>query len=73
MSDGLLSDFVVRPLFLSRTLFLSARTIRQRLLARDPTLGPITERPGALSIPLRGPILDGARRVRGERSDWSGP
>ena len=40
-----------------------ARTIRQRLLARDPTLGSITERPGALSIPLRGPILDGARRA----------
>ena len=40
-----------------------ARTIRQRLLARDPTLGPITERPGALAIPLRGPILDGARRA----------
>ncbi|WP_240906006.1 MobH family relaxase [Thiorhodococcus mannitoliphagus] len=40
-----------------------AQTIRQRLLARDPTLGVITERPGALSIPLRGPILDGARRA----------
>ncbi|NEV64504.1 MobH family relaxase [Thiorhodococcus minor] len=40
-----------------------ARTIRQRLLARDPTLGSITERPGALSIALRGPILDGARRA----------
>ncbi|EGV29595.1 Relaxase [Thiorhodococcus drewsii AZ1] len=39
-----------------------AQTIRQRLLARDPTLGPITERPGVLSIPLRGPILDGAHR-----------
>ncbi|WP_242482674.1 MobH family relaxase [Thiocystis violacea] len=40
-----------------------AQTIRQRLLARDPTLGPISERPGALSIPLRGPLLDGARRA----------
>ncbi|NEV64004.1 MobH family relaxase [Thiorhodococcus minor] len=40
-----------------------ARSIRQRLLARDPTLGPITECPGALAIPLRGPILDGARRA----------
>ncbi|WP_240906029.1 hypothetical protein [Thiorhodococcus mannitoliphagus] len=40
-----------------------AQTIRQRLLARDPTLGSITERPGALSIPLRGPLLDGARRA----------
>jgi len=40
-----------------------ARSIRQRLLARDPTLGPIREQPGALSVPLRGPILEGARRA----------
>ncbi|MBK5965591.1 relaxase [Thiocystis minor] len=40
-----------------------ARGIRERLLARDPTLGPITESGQALSVALSGPILDGAKRA----------
>jgi conjugal transfer pilus assembly protein TraI len=40
-----------------------ARHVRQRLLARDPALGPIVERPGALAIALRGPLLEEARRA----------
>ncbi|WP_295402635.1 hypothetical protein [uncultured Thiocystis sp.] len=40
-----------------------ACVVRQRLLARDPALGPITERSNALSVSLRGPVLDGAKRA----------
>ncbi|MBK1717293.1 relaxase [Thiocystis violacea] len=40
-----------------------ARGIRERLLAHDPTLGPITQSAQALSVALTGPILDGAKRA----------
>lgn len=40
-----------------------ARAIRERLLAHDVTLGPLEPRGQTLSVALKGPILDGAKRV----------
>ena len=41
-----------------------ARAIRERLLAHDATLGPIAQRGQTLSVPLKGAILDGAKRIQ---------
>ncbi|NEX20291.1 relaxase [Thiorhodococcus mannitoliphagus] len=38
-----------------------ALALEQRLLARDPTLGPIQVHENALSVALHGPVLDGAK------------
>ena len=38
-----------------------ALALEQRLLARDPTLGPIQIHENALSVALHGPLLEGAK------------
>lgn len=58
-----------RPRGFASTFFVDttasdyARAIHERLLAHDATLGPITQRGQTLSVPLMGPILDGAKRI----------